>query len=94
VTRAWQVGLVSALAIVSAARAAFAQYAPITGRGFNLAANELQPTRDAVTVRLGVDAELRVFELDLWGRHRLSISAAGDWAERYDAFAISLGFWD
>lgn len=38
--------------------------------------------------------ELRVFEFDLWGRHRLSISAAGDWAERYDAFAISLGFRD
>jgi hypothetical protein len=38
--------------------------------------------------------ELRLFQFNLWGYHRVSLSAAGDWAERYDSFAVSLGFWD
>jgi hypothetical protein len=35
-----------------------------------------------------------MFEFHIWGYHRASISAAGDWAERYSSFAVSAGFWD
>ena len=38
--------------------------------------------------------ELRVLDLHIWGYHRASLSAAGDWAERYSVFALSVGFWD
>jgi hypothetical protein len=38
--------------------------------------------------------ELRVLELHIWGYLRFSLSAAGDWADRYSVFALSVGFWD
>ena len=38
--------------------------------------------------------EVRVLDLHIGGYHRVSLSAAGDWAERYRSLAVSLGFWD
>lgn len=44
-----------------------------------------------IHVTFGV--ELRVFELNLWGRRRGRISGTADLASRYTNIAASLGFW-
>ncbi|MBA3463509.1 MAG: hypothetical protein H0T46_26370 [Deltaproteobacteria bacterium] len=44
-----------------------------------------------VHVTFGV--ELRVFELQLWGRRRGRLSFTGDLAARYRNVAVSVGFW-
>ena len=44
-------------------------------------------------IHLTLGAELRVFEVHVWGRRRGRLSFTGDVAERYRNVAVSIGFW-